>query len=608
MHPRYRLPQSGKTTGAGLWLGAMGILFCSLVMSLFVMAEYVAWQLGFQSALGKPFVSFWRVKIYDPIQLAFWWWRYSDLPNTAHIWTTASHLFHGLMALSLVVVLFCTVRRGKRMGGKTDLHGSARWAEKKDVQEFLSHTHGVTFGGWQDGRATSYLRHNQPWNVFVSAPPRSGKSTGIVIPTLFSWPHSAIVFDIRGELWDLTAGYRTQQGQRCLRWDPTDTTGTAVCHNPLFEIRPYPHDVEDAQLLVEYVMNPDGKADPDHWDRTTYTLLVAGILHQLYVGKDKSLAGVVGLYADAQQEVNTTLQDMLVAAHDPQGRYGWTDNVTGQPTKTHPYIASAVRESLDRPAKERGSIISTTLGYLRLYRDPILTANTSVSDLRIEEIVTSKQPVSLYLTVQPNQLDRLRPLLRLFLAQCLGTLATNTPTGMKRHPLLLVADEFPVLGKHKVFSEQMAYLAGFGITSLLITQDPHQVNAVYGPENTIASMCDIRVAFAPNAVRTAQEYSHALGSFTALKESRTFTGSRFSPMLNHTIAGEQESARALLTPDEIMRLGKDEMLIFVNGRPPILGRKTPYYRDPTLATWAKIPAPRTTHRTPVSHPWTYVQP
>jgi hypothetical protein len=39
----------------------------------------------------------------------------------------------------------------------------------------------------------------------VFAPTRSGKGVGLVVPTLLTWPGSAIVHDIKGENWSLTA-------------------------------------------------------------------------------------------------------------------------------------------------------------------------------------------------------------------------------------------------------------------------------------------------------------------------------------------------------------------------------------------------------------------
>lgn len=53
-----------------------------------------------------------------------------------------------------------------------------------------------------------YLRHDGPEHVMVFAPTRSGKGVSLLLPTLLSWEESALIFDIKGELWSLTAGWR----------------------------------------------------------------------------------------------------------------------------------------------------------------------------------------------------------------------------------------------------------------------------------------------------------------------------------------------------------------------------------------------------------------
>lgn len=72
-------------------------------------------------------------------------------------------------------------------------YGSARWATAEEVQATgLLAADGVILG--RDDQA--YLRHDGPEHVLCFAPTRSGKGVGIVIPTLLTWPGSAIVHDI----------------------------------------------------------------------------------------------------------------------------------------------------------------------------------------------------------------------------------------------------------------------------------------------------------------------------------------------------------------------------------------------------------------------------
>ena len=113
-------------------------------------------------------------------------------------------------------------------------YGSARWATHKEIAGAgLFQAKGV-FLGRIDG---DYLRHDGPEHVMCFAPTRSGKGVGLVLPTLLSWTSSAVVHDIKGENWHLTAGWRSRFSH-CLLFDPTDTRSAR--YNPLLEVRKGP--------------------------------------------------------------------------------------------------------------------------------------------------------------------------------------------------------------------------------------------------------------------------------------------------------------------------------------------------------------------------------
>ena len=77
-----------------------------------------------------------------------------------------------------------------------------------------------------------YLRHDGPEHVMAFAPTRSGKSVGLVVPTLLGWTGSAVIHDIKGENWELTAGWRSKFSH-CLLFNPTDSRSAR--YNPLLE-------------------------------------------------------------------------------------------------------------------------------------------------------------------------------------------------------------------------------------------------------------------------------------------------------------------------------------------------------------------------------------
>ena len=149
---------------------------------------------------------------------------------------------------------------------------------------------GVYIGGWTDAKGTThYLRHDGPEHCIVIAPTRSGKGVGNVVPTLLSWPASAVIYDEKGELWALTAGWRASGADNVvIRWEPGATEGSAG-FNFLAEVRlGTPHEVADAQNIAQMLCDPEGRGLADHWQKTSFALLTGLILHVLYKAEGAS--------------------------------------------------------------------------------------------------------------------------------------------------------------------------------------------------------------------------------------------------------------------------------------------------------------------------------
>jgi type IV secretion system protein VirD4 len=249
-----------------------------------------------------------------------------------------------------------------------------------------------------------------------------------------------------------------------------------------------------------------------------------------------------------------------------------------------------MRSLLDKSDNERSGVISEIKGFLGLYRDRVIAANTATSDFRIEDLMNYRRPVSLYVVVPLAHKDSLRPLIRLMLSQILHRLTerleyrNGRAIAPYRHQLLLMIDEFPSLGRLDMFADSLSLIAGYGIKACLIAQDLSQIHAAYGHDEAITSNCHTRVAFTPNRIETARLLSQMAGEATVRHAHRTFssTGASFS---------EPEVARPLITPDEATRLGSDEALIFTSGQPAIRATKIRYYTEPFFKRLATIQPP-----------------
>src|SRR5437870_788497 len=455
-------------------------------------------------------------------------------------------------------------------------YGSARWATAPEIRKAgLLKAEGVVLGCF--GR--EYLRHDGPEHVLCFAPTRSGKGVGLVIPTLLTWPGSAIVHDIKGENWQLTAGWRARFA-RVLLFDPTNAESSA--YNPLLEVRRGDAEVRDVQNVADILVDPEGALERrNHWEKTSHSLLVGAILHVLYAEADKTLAGVANFLSDPRRPIATTLRAMMTTPH--------------LGNRPHPVVASAARELLNKSENERSGVLSTAMSFLGLYRDPVVAKVTRRCDWRIADLVECEQPASLFLVVPPSDISRTKPLVRLILNQIGRRLTEELENKQRRHRLLLMLDEFPALGRLDFFETALAFMAGYGLKSFLIAQSLNQIEKAYGPNHAILDNCHVRVAFATNDERTARRVSDALGTATELRAMKNYAGHRLSPWLGHLMVSRQETARPLLTPGEVMQLPPEDELVLVSGVPPIRASKVRYEQDKRLA--ARVLQPPSLRRT-----------
>lgn len=614
--PMYNLPKQGggnRVSGVMWEVVVTGLLMVLLVSWL--ATQYLASKLGYQEALGPPLTNF-ILPIYQPFGWVVWGWKFGDMDNplVKNIFGNTYMGVTGGVLAGVFLAAWMSYRRTRNLtGGNEHIHGSAHWATPEEAKAtgLLGTGQGVYVGAYQrpDSQRVEYLRHDGPEHIMAFAPTRSGKGVGLVLPTLLSWPHSVLVYDIKGENYALTAGWRRQHANNhTLKFEPTATDGSSVHFNPLNEIRLRTEkEVADVQNIVTMIVDPDGKGLNDHWAKTGHALLVGAVLHVLYAETDKTLTGVANFLSEPSRTLLDTLNYMLATEHDPEGKRGWAENV-------HPVVAASARDMLNKSENEMSGVLSTAMSFLTLYRDPVVSKNTAFSEFRVRDLMNAERPVSLYLVVPPSDKDRLKPLIRLIINQVVRSLTEKMEFKDGRsvagylHRLLLMIDEFPSLGKLDIFEEALAFIAGYGMKAYLIIQDISQLWTAYGKDESIFSNCHVRVAYAPNKIETAELLSKMTGTTTILKESASYSGDRLQPMLGNVSTSEQEVARALLTPDEVMRLPaakKDDkgnvtdagdMLVFVAGHAPIYGKQILYFLDPTFSERAKIPAPTQSDR------------
>ena len=562
-------------TPTKILIGQMITVFAIVIGGLWLATQWAAAMLGHQPRLGRAWFDVLGWPVYYPWRLFEWWYAFE--PYAPTVFHKAGALAAGGGLLGAVVAVIGSVWRARQARHATT-YGSSRWAMPRELRKAgLFEPRGVVLGRL----GKRYLRHDGPEHVMAFAPTRSGKGVGLVIPTLLSWTGSAVIHDIKGENWELTAGWRSTFSH-CLLFNPTDLESAR--YNPLVEVRKGDYEVRDAQNIADILVDPEGALEQrNHWQQTAHALLVGAILHVLYAEPDKTLAGVARLLSDPTHSFERTLRVMMTTNH-----LGSDDAPL-----VHPVVAAAARDVLNKSYNERSGVLSTAISFLSLYRDPVIAATTSRCDWRIADLVDASSPVSLYLVIPPGDISRTKPVVRLILNQ-IGRRLTETLAVSDgkphRHQLLMMLDEFPALGRLDFFESALAFMAGYGIRAFLIAQSLNQISKAYGENNSILDNCHVRVAFSSNDERTAKRISDSLGTATELKSQKNYAGHRLAPWLAHVMVSRQEFARPLLTPGEVMQLPAPDQLLLVSGLPPVRARKLRYYEDRNF-TRRRLPPP-----------------
>lgn len=551
-----------------IYWGQLLCVVVAFVLSLAVATQWTAEALNHQPQLGAPDATVFGVRLYAPWKFLIWWYFYDAYARS--IFETAGLICLGGVAMSILLAFGFSLWRA-RESKTADTYGSARWANKQDIARLdLLKGDGVVLGAWRN----RLLRHDGDEHVLVVAPTNTGKSVGVSLPTGLIWRHSYIALDLKGENWDVTAGLRSSFGP-VFRFAPTEANSHR--YNPLTQIRCGDAEVRDAQVLADMLVDPEGALQiRSHWQLRAFELLVSVIIWTLYAEDRKTLSRLAELLADPKRPVQELFEDML-----------------RRPIKNgapHPVVAAGARQLLDMAEGERSGVVSTALGFLSLYRDPVLARATEVSDFSIADIITGAKPVSLYLVIPPEELSRLKPLLRLVLNQVLKRLTEIASHRTSDRRVLLMLDEFPQLGRLDFFEHALAYIRGYRIKACLVAQSLNQVAQAYGEHSSILDNAHVRVAFACNDERTAKRISDMLGVTTESRAQMNYAGSRMAPWLGHTMVSRQEVPRPLLTPGEVMQLPSTDALVMTGGSPPIRAHKIRYFNEPVFKSRVR-PAP-----------------
>jgi type IV secretion system protein VirD4 len=531
-------------------------------------------------------------KLYPPWNFLIWQKKWGQLPaHRTNLNMGVSLLVFGIMLGGLLIKLFDgpDTRITKRERG---------WGNLKDARSAqLLGDDGCVIGLLGKGLSKRVLTTTDMRPTLVTGATRSGKGRGHVVPTLLLWRKSVIVHDPKSELYDLTAGWRAPWSHT-LVLNPRKMSSARF--NPLAEVRLGASEMADVQRLVSVLSDPAGRRDHDAiWDIAAAAILEAAILHVLYAAPagQKNLVSVKALVNDLDRSANI----MKTTLHRERGGVD----------ECHPVIAAATRAYLSKHDKYRSSVEATVQSYLKWIAGEDIERTLSASDFRVGDLVCLDNAMSLYVQVAPADQKALRPFLRLlFSAVALGLtteVATDTWGRPKRHPLLMVMDEFPLLGRLDFFEKTLRLMSGYGIKPMLVAQSLNDIVETYGPHNTILDNTHIYTAFAALDPLTQDKVSKLTGLVMEDRNSVSTSGAIMDGVRSRSSA---EHERPLMEPGEIRGLADKDQLVFMAGYKPWRSQKVRFDQMEPFKSRTKIKGPNLNAQPKfagIPHPWDRVQ-
>lgn len=577
---------------------AWGVLtgFVVFAAALGVATQFLAEIFGRQAALGAPWLIIGETRLYAPWSALTWSARW------AHAYPTpfaAAHLIILCGFLAGVAVIALAARRNFQIKP----FGKDAWASFDDVKGAALFAKSGSVLGKFDGELLAFDGSEHQLLIGAS---RSGKGRGHIVPTILSTQHSMLVLDVKGELADGdprhgfpgTAGFRETLGP-VARFAPTEPDSIRI--NLMFEVPKGENEVRAVQNLTSVLFGAhEGQRTPDFWHRRGAGWMSSTILHTLYMEplERKTLAAV----REKLRNLTQTAEEMRRTLHRQ-------NPVTGQP-EVHPEVLHAAESILSAEERMRSGVQATAESMLELWADPLVAANTATSDFRLSDLMCGERPMTLYLQPPASDVQRVMPLLRAIVDLTGRTLMQNQTEAdgrPKRHRLVMLLDEFPILGRLEFFETMMGAMAGYGIRASLVCQSPNHITRAYGRENVIIDNCHIVTSFAATDGDSAKRIAEMAGEVWEVRESETHKRPR--PLLGwHSGSTTQrEERRPLLLPADVRSLPRDEQLIFVSGVKPIRAKKLRFDEEPIFRERLR-PSTRERVTLTTTHDWTDVRP
>lgn len=430
---------------------------------------------------------------------------------------------------------------------KGDIAGSA-FATPPDARYYIK------FGDL-DGAGTS-LQYSGDGSIITIAPPGSGKTQCNVFPNLLQWQGAAVVLDVKGEIYEKTAYYRSRAIGPVIKFCPLDPANSA-CYNPLTEIRRETLYLwEDSRFLADMMIVPSGAQDPffENRARDVLTAIIADMAY--WNPPDKR----------PMQKVMSLIN-----------RNGWKEFV--ERLQENPDVSVMRDEGSSLAAiepKTLDGILQTAKSSLSAWAGERINMATKRSDWSPLDL-RKQQNLTIYLCLKPNEINSYTSLLRVFIAQHIRGLTSELPPHGSP-PVLFVLDEFPQLRHMPPITDALEVGRQYGIRLWMFAQYLDQIRKAYGElADGMIGACAVRTFMNPSLQDgTAKAISEQIG----LKDGEQHGGKGY---------GVTEANKYIVDPGQLAGPAfKNLQIVMGVGSKPAKVIKRFAYADPQMQAYMNM--------------------
>jgi type IV secretory pathway TraG/TraD family ATPase VirD4 len=391
----------------------------------------------------------------------------------------------------------------------------------------------------------------------VIAPPRSGKSSGFVVPWLLDHDGPAFVLSTKRDIYDATAPYRRGLG-RVWVYDPFGDP-TSAGFTPLVPARSWPGAIRAGEALASAAHPDSSNAANEFWDKEAASML-APLLHGAAIAGENMSELVRSLDARDFTSAISVLKSAGAAA-----------------------AADQLEGVSRRDERNRETTVMSALNLLRAYRYPQVAA-CATGDLTPEAFLDG-QANTIYVVAAGHDQDALRPvILALVAAMYEAAIVKARRTGALDPRLFILMDEAANIAPVRNLAPWLSQCGDHGIVIATIWQSIAQIDQRYGraARDAICAASTAQVFIPPLAEPTSAGYLSELLGEEQVANASSGT-SQQSLSVGHQKAGPSPWLR---------QIGRGRAILIYRDLPPAIVRAPGWFEDPRFARYTQLLAGR----------------